>query len=161
MIASSAADCTATSRSASDTHVDLTQLVVSLDRWWPIVFGAFALVAGYVAATLALAKPFWNDEIFTILVSSLPSLDSIWRATKDGIDLMPPLNTTLTHAIHALVGIGRVTTRLPSLIGFWAVTLVVFDIVRRRSTSSRRCRRRSCRACQKPFATPPKRAAMR
>src|ERR1044071_5758310 len=106
---------TASSASPSDTRVDLTQLVASLDRWWPAVFGVFTLLVGGVAATLALAKPFWNDEIYTILIAGLPSLNNIGQATKDGMDLMPPLNATLTHAIHSLAGTGRVTTRLPAL----------------------------------------------
>src|SRR5262245_24798564 len=133
MIASSAEAYTATSAATSDSRVDLAHFVVAGDRWWPLVFGALTLLVGYAAVTLAMAKPFWHDEIYTILISTLPSLDGIWRASKDGLDLMPPLNAAVTHAIHSLVGASRVTTRLPALIGFWVMMLAVFDIVRRRS----------------------------
>src|SRR5262245_52291122 len=49
-------------------------------RFFPaLVFAAFTLVFAYVATTLALAKPFWHDEIYTILFADLPSLGTMWR----------------------------------------------------------------------------------
>src|SRR5262249_4820332 len=103
-------------------------------RFFPaLVFAAFTLVFAYVATTLALAKPFWHDEIYTILFADLPSLGPMWRAAHDGIDLSPPLNAMVTHGVHAVLGAGRLTTRLPAIVGFWTMTLVVFELVRRRS----------------------------
>ena len=104
-----------------------------LDRWWMGIFGAFTIAFAYVAGTLALAKPFWHDEIYTILFAGLPSLGTMWRAANDGIDLSPPLNAMITHGLDAFAGSGRATTRLPALVGYWTMTLVMFDIVRRRS----------------------------
>src|SRR6266545_4404356 len=104
-----------------------------IDKYWIIAFGLFTIVFAYVAERLAMAKPFWNDEIYTILVAGLPSLGTIWRATEDGMDLLPPLNSMLTHGIHTLFGVGRLMTRLPPVVGYWTMTLVVFDLVRRRS----------------------------
>jgi hypothetical protein len=93
----------------------------------------FTIVVAYVAGTLAVTKPFWHDEIYTILFADLASLETMWRAAHDGIDLAPPLNAMLTHGVHALLGTGRLTTRLPPLVGYWTMTLVIFDLVRRRS----------------------------
>lgn len=121
-----------TLRSGAVAHPH-TAIFASLDQWWIVAFALFTIVFVYVAGTLAVTKPFWHDEIYTILSADLPSLETMWRAAHDGIDLAPPLNSMLTHGVHSLLGTGRLTTRLPSLVGYWTMTLVVFDLVRRRS----------------------------
>ena len=94
-----------------------------------------ALTALYVALAVpyALAKPFWHDEIYTILLSRLPSLADTWRAGLDGVDLSPPLNLWLTRAAHATAGEGLVATRLPPLLGFYLAIVAVFAVVKRRA----------------------------
>ena len=78
----------------------------ALDRlhWLILVL----LVAAWLAATASAArlKPFWYDEIFTILLARLPSTGAVWAALGDGIDLSAPLNTMVTHA-----EIGRASCR--------------------------------------------------
>lgn len=93
------------------------------------------LTALYVALAVpyALAKPFWHDEIYTILLSRLPSLADTWRAGLDGVDLSPPLNLWLTRAAHAAAGEGLVATRLPALLGFYLAVVAVFAVVKRRA----------------------------
>ena len=96
------------------------------------------LLAICVAVTLphALAKPFWHDEIYTILVSRLPSFQAMWRAALDGVDLAPPLSVWLTRGAHALFGVGLIATRLPALCGFYVAVVVVFFLLRRRIGSA-------------------------
>lgn len=91
--------------------------------------------AAFFLNTVAAAhrKPFWHDEIFTILVARLQSIGTIWRAAADGLDFMPPLNAMLTHALGRVAGEGPVVTRIPPMIGVWLACLAVFAIVRRRS----------------------------
>ena len=91
------------------------RIEAALDRRHRLI--AIILCAAWLAATMASSssKPFWHDELCTILVARLPSLDVIWRALGDGIDLSAPLNTLLTRGSHALFGIGRISTRLPAL----------------------------------------------
>jgi len=86
-----------------------------------------------VLVVLARGKPFWHDEVYTVLVSELPLAD-IWRASVDGIDLSAPMNAFLTHLVHAVTGIGPVTTRLPAILSFAGGIAIVFVVVRRRST---------------------------
>src|SRR5206468_7993200 len=81
----------------------------------------------------AYGKPFSHDEIFTILVAGLPSLPAIWRAELAGVDFFPPLNDFATHAVHSIFDVGPVATRLPAIVSFWGMCLIVFDIVRRRT----------------------------
>lgn len=84
----------------------------------------------------AHAKPFWHDEIFTILVAQLPSVGEMWRAARDGVDLMPPLNGVLTHFVRTVAGDGPIVTRLPPMAGVWLMCVAVFAVVRRRSNTA-------------------------
>ncbi|MDQ3487885.1 MAG: glycosyltransferase family 39 protein [Acidobacteriota bacterium] len=95
---------------------------------------ASLLLAVSVAMTVphARAKPFWHDEIYTILMSRLPSVVAMWTAALDGVDLSPPLTLWLTRAVHEVTGVGHVSTRLPALDGFYLAILLVFALLRRR-----------------------------
>lgn len=108
--------------------------IESPDRLWAVVFALAITPLVAATAILAVTKPFWHDEIYTILFADLPSIAVMWRAAHDGIDLAPPLNAIVTHGIHLLSGgPGPLVTRLPALVGYVAMSLVVFDLVRRRS----------------------------
>ena len=97
-----------------------------------------AIIALAVACLAALAmmvardKPFWHDEIYTLLISQLP-FATMYRAAADGIDLAPPLNTALTRVVHLAVGAGPVTSRLAPIASFLAASFLMFVIVRRRA----------------------------
>ena len=97
-----------------------------------------ALVVALFASLFALlawrasVKPFWHDEIYTILEAELP-VATLWRALQDGIDLQPPLNALLTRGIHLIVGVGPIVTRLPAIAGFLLAVVFIFIIVLRRT----------------------------
>ena len=80
----------------------------------------------------ASVKPFWHDEIYTILEAQLP-IATLWRACLDGIDLQPPLNAILTRGVHLVVGVGPIATRLPAISGFLLAMVLTFIIVGRRT----------------------------
>ena len=107
-----------------------------LERHRVVVLFLLSAAVITTAAARARAKPFWHDEIYTILHSTLPSVSEMWAASRDGIDLAPPLNSFLTRFVQSLAGVGPVATRLPAMIGFWTMTLVVFHMVRRRSNAT-------------------------
>jgi len=97
---------------------------------------AFSLAFFWNATERASLKPFWHDEIYTIVIASLPTLGTIWDAHLAGLDSMPPLNSMFTHAVFGIVGAGPITTRLPAMLGVWTWTVVSFAIVRRRSNTT-------------------------
>ena len=105
-----------------------------MDRRAPILLTVFAVVLFVGLAARASATPFWHDEIFTVVPSRL-SLPALWRGLRDGLDLMPPANTVLTHIVTVTAGIGEVRSRLPSLLAVVAASLLVFAIVRRRTNA--------------------------
>jgi len=87
-------------------------------------------------ALRAAAKPFWHDEIYTVLLAKLPSVSAHWAALHDGPDLAPPLNAFATRAVLLVAGVGHVTARIPSMVGSLAMTLAVFAVVFRRSNAT-------------------------
>ena len=101
-----------------------------------LVFAIFAAVCLYSIVIRARAKPFWHDEVFTILHSELPSVSAMWAASRDGIDLSPPLNTWLTRAVHGVAGVGHVATRVPPIAGFLLAAALVFEMLRRRTNTA-------------------------
>lgn len=102
---------------------------------WAVALVVALFSTAFFSITVAAAhgKPFWHDEIFTILFARLPSVDGMWRASRDGFDQMPPLNALATHLLRSFTGDGPIVTRLPPMVGVWIMCLAVFAIVRRRS----------------------------
>jgi hypothetical protein len=81
----------------------------------------------------SIVKPFWHDEIYTIVMSRQPSLAAMWSAAEDGVDLSPPLNAVITRGVHAVFGVGHVWTRIPPLAGFSIAVCVIFLLLYRRA----------------------------
>jgi hypothetical protein len=103
-----------------------------IERWRWVVLVTLAGLWAVLLAARAYAKPFWHDEVYTILLSQL-SIAQAWRAGIDGADLSPPLNTFLTHLVHAIAGVGPVSTRVPAMAGFLAAAVLLFLTVRHRT----------------------------
>jgi 4-amino-4-deoxy-L-arabinose transferase-like glycosyltransferase len=106
-----------------------------LDRHGWTVFALFALVCLASLLVRARAKPFWHDEIYTILHAGLPTFGTMWRAGVDGFDLSPPLNTWLTRLVHAVAGVGHISTRVPPMLGYMTMTTVVFYLLKSRANT--------------------------
>jgi hypothetical protein len=106
-----------------------------MDRHRYLVLALFT--AAFLATTLvkARAKPFWHDEIFTVVIANLPSVPMTWSAFRDGIDLSPPLTALATRVTQGPAGPGPIASRLPSIAAFWVASLLVFAIVRRRTNA--------------------------
>ncbi|HOG28177.1 MAG TPA: glycosyltransferase family 39 protein [Vicinamibacterales bacterium] len=108
----------------------------ALDRWRAVVL--LALAGAWLTVTMASAqrKPFWHDEVVTIVLSRLPSCGRVWTATRDGADLAPPLNTLVTRVVHETVGVGPVSTRIAAMAGTLLMVGLLFAFVRRRAGTS-------------------------
>jgi hypothetical protein len=90
----------------------------------------------YLAATCfrASRKLFWFDELFTVYISRLPDMASVWSALKHGADLNPPLFYGLVRLSESLFGEGQVGTRMPEIIAFWICCLCLFRFVSSRTS---------------------------
>lgn len=104
-----------------------------LGRHTAALLVAFTVVFFATAMSYANAKPFWHDEIYTLVISHLPSLGAVWTASREGLDLSPPLNTVATRLVESVAGTGRIASRLPPMLAIWAACLLLFVTVRRRA----------------------------
>jgi hypothetical protein len=79
----------------------------------------------------ARGKPFWFDELLTILAARQPTYSATLQAARE-LDLTPPLTDLVAHTMDRLAGSGEVVFRLPAMIGFWIFCLCLFGFASRR-----------------------------
>lgn len=97
---------------------------------------ALAILLAYitVAATdRAAHRPFWTDEIFTVGVTSLPSVAEILAALEDATDSNPLLYFLIERFFRSFTADPHIGFRLASCLGYAAMSLALFIFVRRRS----------------------------
>lgn len=105
----------------------------ALDQHPSFVLVGFTIVFWWIEFARAATKPFWHDEIYTVVLASLPSLRDMWTAQLSGLDLMPPLNAFLTHLVARTIGLNHISARLPAMFGIWTMALASFVMVKRRA----------------------------
>ena len=96
----------------------------------------FCILLGYTIVRnllAALTKPFWFDEILTVLISRRPDLHSVWQSVGAAKDANPPGFYTVEHLLHVFAANPHIAYRLPSILAFCCMLACVFIYVRRRS----------------------------
>jgi 4-amino-4-deoxy-L-arabinose transferase-like glycosyltransferase len=81
----------------------------------------------------ACTVPLWFDEFFTLFLSRLSSFQDMLKAMP--ADGQPPLQYPLTHLSMAWLGQTEFAVRLPELVAYLAVGLLVYRIVRLHGTA--------------------------
>jgi hypothetical protein len=114
----------------------IRRFAAAADRYGSVLLIGLSLVIGWMAVVNANAKPFWHDEIYTLQIAALPSVRDIWAAHREAVDLMPPLNSILTHAVGRVTSLGPVAGRLPALLCYFVFLFVIFEIARQRSNAT-------------------------
>jgi len=79
----------------------------------------------------ARGKPFWYDELLTVLAATQPTFAATIQAARD-LDLTPPLTDLVGHVVNRVAGSGEVVFRLPAMVGFWIFCLCLFRFAARR-----------------------------
>jgi len=102
-----------------------------LERRRYLVLAALTLVYAAGVAGRAAARPFWYDEIITLVAARATNLGECLKAALV-IDANPPLPHLATHLAIRWFGLTEVTARLPAMAGFWVFCLSLFAFVRRR-----------------------------
>lgn len=105
----------------------------SLHNWLTRYRYTFIVCAtmAYFAGTCYLAhrRLFWFDEIFTLYISRLPNIASIWSACTHGVDFNPPLLYLMVRWSQALFGTTELGLRMPQIVGFWIFCLCLYRFV--------------------------------
>jgi hypothetical protein len=99
-----------------------------------VILFLFSILYFAVTCFRASQKLFWFDELFTLYLSRLPDLGSLWGALKQGVDLNPPLFYVITRFSQSLFGEGQIASRLPEIVGFWVFCLCLFRFVSARTS---------------------------
>ena len=100
-----------------------------LDRHKPIVLAVFSIAFFVLTVYRASRKLFWLDELFTVYLSRLPDVKSVWQAVTHGVDFNPPLFYLITRVSERVLGEGQIATRLPEILGFLVFCLCLFRFV--------------------------------
>ena len=105
------------------------KIYAMLDRFSVACLVLLLLVVAACAVLSSSQKPFWYDEIFTVLVATRPTWHGFFQALPP--EGNPPLNTVLTRLCLALLGPSELVVRLPDLLGFLGALIGVYVFVRR------------------------------
>jgi hypothetical protein len=95
----------------------------------------FSILYLLSAGLLASRKPMGMDELFTLYISRLPSLSSIWSALLTGGEQIPPFFHIITRISLSFFGVSELAIRLPEVLGFWVMSLCLFRFVSKRSSA--------------------------
>jgi hypothetical protein len=90
------------------------------------------LAVSLSSALHAVAKPFWYDEICTVILCRLPSASEIWHALDNAADGNPPLFYLVARLTRQLVSDDHLGYRLPSILGLLSTVSCIYVILSRR-----------------------------
>jgi hypothetical protein len=82
------------------------------------------------------AKPLWFDELIVSHAASQPHLSDVWKILTSGQSPHPPLNFLVVRCMYAAFGNTELTTRLPSTLGYAAMSVCLFFFVSRRTNAA-------------------------
>jgi hypothetical protein len=99
-----------------------------------LLLASYSVITLVITFGVAVRRPTWFDEIFTIRLSSLSSFSELSAALGAGIDAQPPLSYMATHALFSVGGNSVLVSRIPSMLGFWLMGLFAYRYVSFRYT---------------------------
>ena len=110
---------------------DARHLAVRIEKRQRMILCAFSILYLLGAGLHARSKPFWYDEIVTLVIANSPDLSTAWKAAL-ACDAAPPLPHLMTHLCVRWFGAGEISVRIPAIIGFWVFCLCLFRFTSRR-----------------------------
>lgn len=126
-------------KSVSDSPARLRSIAdrisAGVNRYRYVLIVLLSIGYSFDAYIHASRKLFWFDEIFTLYVSRMPDLRSLWNVLMAGFEFNPPLLYILTRFSNSLMGETQVSSRLPEIISFWIFCLCLFRFVSVRSSA--------------------------
>lgn len=95
--------------------------------------GLLAAIYLLTSVLIASHRLFWYDEIYTVAISRLPDVATIWKALAHSSDSQPPTYYMVVRIFEKLPIPREVAARLPSALAMVAGMLITFDCARRLS----------------------------
>jgi len=106
--------------SACDSRLDRVSVI------WTLALVGGLMLVGIIAAIKAIHKPFWFDEIFTLIIAKMQSPAEMIQALKVPIDIMPPPYYMICSAALRFAPNEHIGLRLPSLCGYLMTVACVY-----------------------------------
>ncbi len=82
---------------------------------------------------LAASRPFWFDELNTVIVAGQPTLGKLWYALRHAEDSAPLLYVVVEHFCAAFILKAEIAYRVPSILAFACILWCLFVFIRTRS----------------------------
>jgi hypothetical protein len=102
-----------------------------VERWKYVLLAGFTTIYAINAAARAAARPFWYDEIITLIAANQRGWSAALKAAQ-ATDVNPPLPHMATHLAIRWFGLSEITARVPAMVGFWVFCLCMYWFVARR-----------------------------
>jgi hypothetical protein len=99
-----------------------------------LLLTSYSIITLVITFGVAMRRPTWVDEIFTIRLSSFNSFGELLAALQAGMDVHPPLSYMATHALFSVAGNSVLVSRIPAMLGFWLMGLFAYRYVSFRYT---------------------------
>jgi hypothetical protein len=97
----------------------------------PLAYLVFAAIYTPPSLILAHHKLLWDDEFFTLYLSTTKNWSELMRALATGADQHPPSFYYLTHLVFGALGVSNLTLRLTAMLGFFVMCVCLYEIVSR------------------------------
>jgi hypothetical protein len=115
----------------SSLENDARHLAVRIEKRQHLILCAFTILYLLGAGLHARGKPFWYDEVITLVIANSPNLSTAWKAAL-ACDAAPPLPHLMAHLCVRWFGDGEISVRIPAILGFWVFCLCLFRFTSRR-----------------------------
>jgi len=106
------------------------------DRVAPAVLGGLIVYSVVRGIFGMMAKPFWFDELSTLIIVRHPRSDSILGCLRTGTDGQPFLYFVIEKAFLRLPFSAEISLRLSSLLAFGCVLVWLYAFMRRRTSAT-------------------------
>src|SRR5882724_2837227 len=102
-----------------------------LERRAVFCWGVFSFLYFSWALLISNHKQLWFDELVSYSVDHVPTWSDAWHSLQVGVDANPPLFHFVNRLLLAVFGDTTLVQRGSSILGFWAMSLCAYKIVRR------------------------------
>ena len=87
------------------------------------------IAVGLWSAVRAVMRPFWYDEVFTVIVVRLESLMRVWEALMAAVDMNPPSYHVILRLALGFIADEHLAYRLPSIVGAIGVIVCLYILL--------------------------------
>jgi hypothetical protein len=103
------------------------------NRWATVGISIVILYTLIRNTMFAASRPFWFDELNTVIVAGQPTLGKVWYALRHAEDSAPLLYVLVEHLCAALIPKAEIAYRVPSILAFACILWCLFVFIRTRS----------------------------